>query len=71
MFDQEEILRPTRELSKGEQIQNLLDGLNPVEKKMALREAEERIHKSYAEEMEKINSMSSALEKEWNEFKNG
>lgn len=59
-----------KEISLGEKIYQMLEGYSPKDKKMALREAEERVHKNYDNEMQKINAMSEALEKEWNEFKN-
>lgn len=36
-----------KELSPGEQIFNILDGLSPLDKKLALLEAEERITVMY------------------------
>ncbi|MBO0323487.1 hypothetical protein J0X14_14355 [Muricauda sp. CAU 1633] len=65
-----EELSACREISLGEQIFNMLDGLSPKDKRMALKEAEERVHQSFDKRMGELKKEAELTESQWNEFKN-
>lgn len=60
-----------KEVSLGEQIFNLIDGVSPKERRQALQEAEKLCHAMFERKIKEQQEMLQSLQKSHDEFKQG